>query len=110
MHAMCAAGMGTTQCGLATSDYRKRMWAMKSVDGLAGLLHLDQDSFAPKHVGGQSYSGFGWSNKWEAFAHGWSNRMPLSDVRMQLIDRSRTLIGNYDAYCGGCIKKGLGGN
>ena len=110
MHAMCTAGMGAAQCGLATTEYREQMWAKKSVDGLAGLLHLDQDSFAPKHAGGQSYSGFGWSNKWDALAHGWSDRMPSSDVRMQLTDRSRTLIRNYDVYCGGCVKKGLGGN
>lgn len=108
MHGMCEAGMGATQCGLATFDYRERMWNAKSVEGLAGLMHLDQDSFAPKHAGGQSYSGFGLSNLGEAIGHGWSDRSPSSDVRMNLIERSRVLINNYDAFCAGCVRNSLG--
>jgi hypothetical protein len=52
MHGMCDAGMGSAQCALATSDYRQKLWDAKSVAGLAGLMHLDQDSFAPMHKGG----------------------------------------------------------
>lgn len=107
MHSMCPGGMGAAQCDLVTTDYRERMWSVKSIDGLARLLHLDQDSFAPMHRGGQSYSGF--ANTWEAIKHGWSDTMPPTDVRMQLIERSRALIRSYDAYCGGCVKNGLKG-
>jgi hypothetical protein len=108
MHGMCEAGMGSAQCALATSDYRQKLWDAKSVSGLAGLMHLDQDSFAPMHKGGQSYSGFGWSNMGDALAHGWSDRSPSGDVRLMLIERSRGLINSYDSNCGGCIRRGLG--
>jgi hypothetical protein len=105
MHGMCEGGMGAAQCALNTSDYRNKMWNEKSPAGLAGLLHLDQDSFAPKHAGGQSYSGF--KTVGEALSHGWSDRAPSNDTRMMLIERTRQLINNYNTNCNGCIKNGL---
>jgi len=109
MHAMCSAGTGSAECGLVTSRYIERQWEARSIDGLAGLVHLDQDSSAPMHRGGQSYSGFGLSNAGEALDHFWSDRMPDAATRAMLINRTTTLIRNYNDYCGGCVKNALSG-
>jgi hypothetical protein len=47
MHGMCAGGASTALCDLKVADFREKLWNMKSMAGLAGLLHLYQDSFAP---------------------------------------------------------------
>jgi RHS repeat-associated protein len=107
MHGMCMAGESPGDCGRITARYIDNLWEEKSVDALAKLVHLDQDSYAPKHAGGQPYSGFGLSNLGEAVAHGWSDRMPDSSVSDMLIRRTQTLIRDYNEYCGGCVKSGL---
>jgi hypothetical protein len=57
MHGMCAGGSSATLCDLKIADYREKLWNMKSMAGLAGLLHLYQDSFAPGHANLQPYNG-----------------------------------------------------
>lgn len=109
LHGMCEAGQGAAQCSLATADYREKMWAMKSVQGLVGLLHLDQDSFAPKHANGQSYSGFNFTNIPEGISHAYSDRGPDGSLKRELIERSRALIQSYEAFCNGCVRSGLKG-
>jgi hypothetical protein len=56
-HRMCTDGDSADVCSAKTAAYRADVWNMKSEEGLARLLHLEQDSFAPGHIGGQSWNG-----------------------------------------------------
>lgn len=93
MHAMCAGGSSPALCDLRIADYRERMWNMKSVAGLAGLLHLYQDSFALGHVDLQPYNG---SVDW---AHIRGDMSPPPALAGQIIRGSAEIIKNYMNYC-----------
>jgi hypothetical protein len=107
MHSMCTAAASSAECGRAIARYTDRLWEDKSVDSLAKLIHLEQDAYAPRHAGGQSYGGFGLANMGEAISHAWSDRMPEGAAYDQLVNRTRTLIRNYNDNCAGCVKSGL---
>lgn len=93
MHAMCAGGSSAALCDLNIADYRERMWNMKSMAGLAGLLHLYQDSFAAGHANLQPYNG---SVDW---AHIKGDMSPTPVLTNQIIRGSAEIIKNYMNYC-----------
>lgn len=96
MHAMCAGSSSAALCDLKITDYRERMWNMKSMAGLAGLLHLYQDSFAPGHANQQPYNGsIGWD-------HIKGDMSPPPALANQIIQGSAEIIKNYMSYwqCG----------
>jgi hypothetical protein len=69
------------------------MWNLKSMAGLAGLLHLYQDSFAPGHTNLAPYDG---SVGWTHVKGDMSLPPALAD---QIIRGSSEIIKNYMNYC-----------
>ena len=98
-HSMC--NTASAECASQMENYRAQQWAAKSPEGLARLLHLDQDSFAPQHSGGQFYDGF--KSVGQLFSHIWSDTMPGAALQTELVQRSAIIIRSYDQNCGGCI-------
>jgi hypothetical protein len=49
MHSMCQAGGAAAACVSATADFIEKSFAMKSMQGLAQVLHAEQDYLAPGH-------------------------------------------------------------
>lgn len=105
MHGMCGGGESAALCDLRTSDYREAMWALKSPQGLAALLHLDQDSFSASHVGGQTWRGVGNMSLGDLVSHVISDLGVESGMRGTIVNRSTQIIRNYDSNCGGCISR-----
>jgi RHS repeat-associated protein len=93
MHAMCAGGSSAALCDLKIADYREKLWEMKSMAGLAGLLHLYQDSFAPGHANLHPYNG---SVDWQ---HIQGDRSPPPALASQIVRGSAEIIKNYLNNC-----------
>ena len=104
MHAMRAPGQTDDSLYYATGEYNAKLWEMGSIDGLAGLLHEQQDGMAGGHVGGQTWYG----TFDETLFH------PLTGLFHLIQDQgtfnwkadvsgSAQLITNYNKSCGGCV-------
>lgn len=53
MHGMRAPRQEMDEFNAATGLYESRMYSLASIDGLAGILHMQQDSCAGGYEGGQ---------------------------------------------------------
>ncbi|WP_418128016.1 DUF637 domain-containing protein [Variovorax sp. KK3] len=93
MHAMCAQGSPRELCVQRIEDYKQKLWNMKSIAGLAGLLHLYQDGFAEGHADLHIYDGK------VDLEHIKGDMTPPQDLARRIIDGSAKLIKDYSSYC-----------
>jgi len=104
MHGMCQVVQSASVCQSRIQEYQDSLWEQKSLQGLAGLLHLLQDSYAPGHIGRQEWDGSYANDIPGTLKHLWGDGMPPQVTRDMIVDDSRQLIMGYDQYCGGCIR------
>lgn len=106
MHGMRAPGETIEHYQATAAAYRASLWAKKTMDGVAGLLHLMQDRRSPAHVGPQGpIEWHGTSNEslsalmW----HAWNDRPPSAAIRQDMVEKGAALIKAYMETCGGTI-------
>jgi hypothetical protein len=101
-HGMCTGGDSAATCDVKKTDYLTAQWEAKSRQGFARLAHAIQDFEAPMH-GGKSYYGFTTAS--EAAIHFMSDLRPPPAEYERLVQRTRQLFRDYNAYCNGCLKR-----
>jgi RHS repeat-associated protein len=109
VHAMCSLDWASAQCQQKHYDYRSENWERRDLLGLARLLHMQQDSYAPLHKGGAGYggimrNGLGLDPYSYWVLHFITDMAPVGNYRSQVINHSAQLIRNYNDYCGGCVR------
>lgn len=97
MHSMCAQGNSLPQCVAAVADYIEKSFEMKSLQGLAQVLHAEQDYLSPGHQM-KTYNGH------VGLVHLVGDALP-GKLRPVLINNTKATIIEYDNRCGGCILK-----
>jgi hypothetical protein len=107
MHHMRGPGETMEHFNVASETYKATLRAMKNMRGLAGLLHLDQDSRSKSHTGpqGQPLEWHGSSNEriLHLLWHVWEDKAPGSDVELAAIQNGTALIKEYIYQCGGSL-------
>lgn len=93
MHGMCASGSTMDACAQRVADYRTKLWEMNSLAGLAGLLHLYQDEFAPGHANLHSYDGT------VDLKHIIGDLSPSPELSAKIVGGSAKIIQDYLARC-----------
>ncbi|VWX62648.1 hypothetical protein VARIO8X_60393 [Burkholderiales bacterium 8X] len=99
MHGMCAAGSSSQTCSRRVEQYRQSLWDLRSIDGLAGLLHLYQDEFAPGHANLHTYNGK------VGFEHLRGDSMVPRAVEEEIVKGSSAIIEEYLRRCQCLVKK-----
>jgi hypothetical protein len=97
MHSMCQAGGAAAACVSATADFIEKSFAMKSMQGLAQVLHAEQDYLAPGHQMKQYDGSVG-------VGHIVSDANPGA-LRPVLVRNTTATIIEYNNRCDGCIFK-----
>ncbi|MYM28511.1 hypothetical protein GTP58_09270 [Duganella sp. CY15W] len=97
MHSMCASGNTQPQCVAAVAEYIEKSFAMNSLQGLAQVLHAEQDYLSPGHQM-RTYNGH------VGLDHIIDDALP-GKLRPVLINNTKATIIEYDNRCGGCILK-----
>lgn len=109
MHHMRAPGETMEHFSAASETYKATLRAMKNMRGLAGLLHLDQDSRSKSHTGPQGLplEWHGTSNEriLHLLWHVWKDTTPGRDVELAAIQNGAALIKEYINQCGGSLNK-----
>ena len=105
MHAMREPRQEMDEFNAATARYESSMYGLASIDGLAGILHMQQDSYAGGHQGGQFWYGMlgGLMRPPASAEHFWRD-MEIDQRTTDAVVRqgTRTIL-DYQSRCGGCI-------
>jgi RHS repeat-associated protein len=98
MHSMCAAGSGgVPACVSVAAEYIERSFEMKSMQGLAQILHLEQDYLSRGHQMAEYDGSVG-------LRHFLRDADPATRWPALVRNTTNTII-EYDNRCGGCIIK-----